>query len=64
MQKHKTQGPANNEFDADKAQDDQAALDVAKAGHGMAEKIKGVLSQPKKKGHWEECCGVRRWVKD
>ena len=33
------------------------------------EKAKGILGDldkalAKKRGHWEECCGVRRWVPD
>lgn len=58
--------------------DDDEATNKPKAGQlqnipeakNAAQKAKDLLNKleqvtkPKKTGHWEVCCGVRRWVED
>lgn len=47
---------------AGQIQNDPAAFDAAKKGNDL---LKRLAQETKaKKGHWEMCCGVRRWVQD
>lgn len=59
--KQKTVEPDDEKPKASTIQGDPKASDAAAKGKDFLKKLD---EQPKRRGHYESCCGVRYWVED
>lgn len=61
LKQHKAGGDGPDKDQKTPKPDDKLAA-MAKKGKDLLGKLDE--AQKKKSGHWEQCCGVRVWVKD
>lgn len=62
MQKQKTGKPDEPQQDSSKITNDSKLGDAASKAKDALARLDEATA--KKRGHWQECCGVRYWVED